>query len=436
MKTGITHLILITCLSLFSRSLSAQVLDLKSCLKMVDSTNLTLQNSRLDIQLNDQQRKVYLSSRYPKLIFSGDYKYNALIPGQVVPAAFFGGTPGTFTTVQFGVPFNLSNTLQLNQILYNPQLNYGLNALAINSEVVALQNQLNTLDVKQQVASTFFNLQAIYKQLAFLDSNLTNMEQLINNMEAMVAQDLVIQNEVDKLIINKLTIENAKSTLENSKLQLEDYMKLLLGMPFENLLNLATDSLVEKTLIIDNSEAFYPELELINTQKKLNVEERKGTKMAYLPNLSFYAVYNYNYNMKPQDDFRTGIEGAFIGLRLDWTLFDGLEKHYQLKMNAINAEKIDNQKEYTTQQLLLRTKNALSQIQLYSGSLNLAKEKLKLAESVYALAEMKLNEGMIGTTELILADNGLQEAQSNVIAAYIQLRQAELTYLRSLGILN
>jgi outer membrane protein TolC len=412
---------------------NAQELDLASCLKMADTANLTLKNSSLDIGINAEQRRVYLTGRYPKLIYSGDYKYNAIIPGQVVPAAFFGGAPGTFSTVQFGVPFNLSNTLQLNQILYNPQLNYGLTALRINDEIVRIQDQMSTLDVKQQVAATFFNLQGLYKQVSFIDSNVLNLNSLIANMQALVNQQIMIQNEVDKLVLSKLTLEEARNTLTTNILQLEDYLKLLIGLPFEADIQLVQDAIVEKTILVDSAEVYYPELALLEAQQRMNIEERKGTKMNYLPNLSFYAAYNYNYNMKPADDFRVGIEGAFLGLRLDWTLFDGLEKHYQLKVNALNAEKIQNQKDYVSQQLELRTRNAKRQIELNTNALNLSKEKLALAQSIYNLTALKLKQGLIGSNDLILADNGLQEAQANLVSSYLLLRQAELEYIRSIG---
>jgi hypothetical protein len=32
-----------------------------------------------------------------------------------------------------------------------------------------------------------------------------------------------------------------------------------------------------------------------------------------------------------------------------------------------------------------------------------------------------------------MAETGLEQAQSNVVSAYIQLRQAELEYLKSIG---
>ena len=414
-------------------SSKAQNLDLETCLKMADTANLTIRNSRLDIAINNRERKAYESARLPKLAISGDYKYNAIIPGQVVPGEFFGGPAGTFSTVQFGVPFNLSTTAQLTQILFNPQVNYGLAALKINGELTKIQQQIVEQNIKHQVAETFFNLQAITKQLSFVTANIANMDKLIKNMQLMVDQELVIQTEADKLQINRLSLLNSRQSLQATQEQLESLLKILVGMGSEEKIRLESDDLVEKSILVDKQTIVYQELELLGAQKKMNEEERKGTNMAYLPSLSFYAAYNYNYNMKPADDYRVGIEGAFIGLKLDWTLFDGMEKFHKQKVNALEAEKIDNQQTTVTQQLEMQTNNAKKQIEVSSGALAISREQLRLSDRVYKQTQLKFEQGTISSNDLILADNNLQQSQTNVVAAYIQLRQAELTYLRSIG---
>ena len=414
-------------------AIQAQTLNLETCFKMADSANITLRNSRLDIEINQKQKNAYLASRYPKITATGDYKYNAIIPGQVVPGAFFGGAPGTYTTVQFGVPYNLSNTVQLTQILYNPLVNYGLSALDINQKIVEIQNQLTTQEVRQQVASTFFNLQAVGRQILFVEGNIKNMDKLIANLEKTYEQGLVIGTDVDKLKISRLSLLNNQQSLNATKFQLESLLRILIGLKNDAPISLLSDEMIEKSILIDKATISRPELLLIQSQQEMNIEERKGTSMSYLPNLSFYGSYNYTYNMKPADDFRKGINSAFIGLRLDWTLFDGFEKYNKQKMNLMNKDKLNNQLDLTTQQLNLQTENAKNQIEIQTSSLNIAKEQLVLATRVYDQSTAQYNLGTISTNELIQADNGLQQAQTNVVAAYIQLRQAELTFLRSIG---
>ncbi len=424
-------IVIATCL--VSSSVFSQVLDLATCLKMADTANTNIRNARLDIDMNAIQKKVYLASRLPKVTATGDYKYNAIIAGQVVPAEFFGGPPGTYSTVQFGVPFNLSNSIQLTQILYNPQLNYGFAALDINQKIVAAQERLMQQDIKQQVSSTYFNLQAIVKQLEFVESNIANLTKLIANLQKSYELGLVIETEVDKLKISRLTLLNSKLTMEATKTQLSSLLKILIGVNSDSELNLVSDEMMENTILVDQNNINHPELELMAAQKEMNAEERKGTKMAYLPSVSFYASYNYAYNIKPKDDFRTGINSAFLGLHLDWTLFDGFEKYNKQKMNALNKDKLENQEVLLTKQLALLTETAKNQIDVQSSSLETAKEQLSLANKVYVQTQAQFTAGTISSNELIQAENGLQQAQTNVVAAYIQLRQAELAYLRSIG---
>ncbi len=430
MKKSILGLFLVFSYGAFSQG---KQLDLETCLKMADTANLSIVNSRLDVLANKSQVSSYMAARLPKITAVADYRYNAIIPGQLIPAEMFGGAPGTYQAVAFGVPFNLSNTIQLQQVLFNPQVNYGINTLKIQQQVFEIQQRITERDSRTQVASTFFSLQAVTKQLDFIDTNLVNIDQLIANMEAMERQQLVVKTEVDKLRINRLNTVNAKQSLQANKEQLELLLKILIGIPENQQVVLVKEGLVEKTILVDRSTVSYPEMELLLAQKKMNVEEQKGTNMSYLPSLSLYAAYNYTYNMKPKNDVRQGIESAFVGLRLDWTLFDGLEKMNKQKVTKINRLKIENQESLLSQQLHLQEEQAKRQIEIQSNSLKITNEQLVLSENVYHQTLLQYNEGTVSSNDLIMASNDLQQAPTNVVLAYVKLRQAELDYLKIIG---
>lgn len=418
---------------LVGSSLWAQQLDLSTCLRMAETANAQIRSAQLDVAINESQRDAYLSSRMPTLNFSADYRYNAVIPGQVIPAQLFGGPAGTFAQVKFGVPFVLSNTVQLNQILFNSQVNYGLAALQINSEIVKIKKEMTIQEVKYQVANTYFILQGMYEQLRFIERNITYTNQILHNMDLMVAQGLLVQTEADKMRINRLNLENTQANLKATQSQLEDILKILIGADPKSNLALENDQMVQQTLLVDQSAANLFQIQLLEQQKRMAEEEAKGIQMGYLPNVNLYGIYQYNYNINPETDFRTGINGAFVGLRIDWNLFDGLDKHHRATVNALKQEQIATQTALVQLQLQQQIEQNKRLVAVKANALDLAKEQLKLAESVHQNANLKFTEGLIGTNDLLQAQTGLEQAQTGVVAAYVALRQAELDYLKSNG---
>jgi len=418
---------------LMGLSVQAQKYDLAACLRMAETANVQIRNAQLDVAINESQRSAYLSTRLPSLNFSGDYRYNAVIPGQVVPAQFFGGPAGTFAEVKFGVPIVLSNTVQLNQILFNSQVNYGLAALRINSDIVKIKRDMTIQEVKYQVANTFFILHGVDQQLRFLDSNATHVKRMLKNMDLLVSQGMLVQTEADKVRINLLNIDNNVANLTATKSQLEELLKIMIGVDPKKSISLSDDQMVQQTLLIDPTQANLFAIQLLEQQQKMAEEEAKGIKMGYLPNLNLYGIYQYNVNMNPETDFRTGIDGAFVGLRLDWNLFDGLEKHHKAAVNALKQEQIQAQQDLTRIQLQQQSEQNKRNITVKASALDVAKEQLGLAESILKNASLKYKEGLISVNDFLMAETGLEQAQAGVVAAYVSLRQAELEYLKTNG---
>ena len=198
-------------------------------------------------------------------------------------------------------------------------------------------------------------------------------------------------------------------------------------------LTLQNDQMVQQTLLVDQNASNLFAIQLLEQQRMMAQEEAKGIKMGYLPNVNLYGIYQYNYNMNPETDFRTGIDGAFVGLRVDWNLFDGLDKHHKAAMNALKQQQIETQTAFTQQQLQLQIDQNKRLIAVKVNALDIAKEQLKLAEAIHQHANLKFTEGLIGTNDLLQAQTGLEQAQTGVVAAYVALRQAELDYLKSNG---
>lgn len=410
-----------------------QTFDLEHCLKMADTANPIIRNAKLDVAITTKQVLAYETALLPKLFFAADYKYNAIIPGQLIPGEIAGMPQGTFVAVQFGVPYNLSNALQLNQILYNPQVNAGIKALKVSKEVSEIQSEATTQNVKYQLIQTYYNLQALNKQLAFVKENIINLDKMYSNMQAMYEQKMIIATELDKMNITRLALKNQEQTLISNKEKTENYLKLMIGKNIQDKIDFQREEDVQKPLLIDQKTINPIDLKLIQSQQKLNDAERQGINMSYLPVLSMYGTALYSYNYRPESDFGKGINGAIVGLKLDWTLFDGLEKMYKAKQNKLSRQKLDSQLEYAKKQLEVNTENAKKQVENQLQSLVTSQEQLVLAEKVQNQAKYSYEQGVISSNDLLKSENDLYQAQTNVVVAYVQLRMAELELLKITG---
>ena len=425
--------ILLLFILLVTYGAKSQVLNLEQCLKMADTANVIIRNARVDVAMSASQIDAYKSALLPKIFYAGDYRYNAVIPGQLIPGQIAGGAPGTYVAVQFGVPVNLSNTVQLNQVLYNPQLNAALKTLKINQEVSEIQAGLTEQNVKYQLIQTYYNLQAIHKQLAFVKENSINMDKMIANMKAMVEQKMVIATELDKLNITRLTLKNQEQNLISTKEKTENYLKLMIGKSINDKVEFQQEGAVQRSILNEIKSINAPEIQLLQAQQRLNLVERKGIKMAYLPVLSMYGTYLYSYNYRPENKFGKGIDGALVGLKLDWTLFDGFEKHHKLKVNMYQRAKMEDQLDYSKKQLDVNIINAQKQVEIQTQSLQISQDQLVLAEKIQKQAKFSFEQGVISSNDLLKSENDLYQAQTNVVVAFVQLRQAELEVLKLTG---
>ena len=425
--------ILLLFILLVTYGAKSQVLNLEQCLKMADTANVIIRNARVDVAMSASQIDAYQSALLPKIFYAGDYRYNAVIPGQLIPGQIAGGAPGTYVAVQFGVPVNISNTVQLNQVLYNPQLNAALKTLKINQEVSEIQAGLTEQNVKYQLIQTYYNLQAIHKQLTFVQENSTNMDKMIANMKAMVEQKMVIATELDKLNITRLTLKNQEQNLISTKEKTENYLKLMIGKTINDKVEFQQEGAVQRSILNEIKSINAREIQLLQAQQRLNLVERKGIKMAYLPVLSMYGTYLYSYNYRPENKFGKGIDGALVGLKLDWTLFDGFEKHHKLKVNNFQRAKMEDQLDYSKKQLDVNIINAQKQVEIQTQSLQISQDQLVLAEKIQKQAKFSFEQGVISSNDLLKSENDLYQAQTNVVVAFVQLRQAELEVLKLTG---
>src|SRR6476646_11705393 len=157
MKT--TRMLITAFLSLTIGSLMAQTdtvanhnFTLEECINYAYEHQTSLLNAALDQKIADAKVKETIGIGLPQISGSADLKDFLKVPTSLIPAEFFGGQRGDYQSVQFGVKYNSSLGLAVNQLIFNGSYLVGLKASKTYKELS--QKAYNRSKIETNVAVT------------------------------------------------------------------------------------------------------------------------------------------------------------------------------------------------------------------------------------------------------------------------------------------
>ncbi len=418
-------------LSTFSFS---QEWSLEQCIDtaLVNNKKIKMGSNEQEIAL--QKRKEVTSNLIPKLSLNGDYKYYFDLPTQLMPLSAFGGPDGQFNAVQFGVEHNINANVQLNMPLYKPEIYGGIKASKIGASVADLKMEQTKEQIILDISNLYYNAQIIKNQLQFIDNNINNVNILLKHVELFQSQGLAMQNDVDKVKLQKQQLEINQQKLINSYKQITMGLNLLMGLPVnheieveENVVHVAsTDYSTQKPLNLRLLEAKYSLVES---------EIQTLNRTRFLPSAFLYGSYGvmgYGYDRAP-NDFLDFYNMGFAGLKVTYPLFNGTTTLRKVNQKKLELENYSMQKELLNDQTNMEIDKAKMDLQLAEETLLATDSQLQLAQSIYSKTVLQHKEGTVKLTDVLLADNAVREAQQSYISSIIDYLKADLVLKQITG---
>lgn len=434
MKTN--HWILTAILLLTASLAQAQDLTLDQLIDQALKTNQDVQIANLNERQTDAQIEQVKAGARPQINLQGDYKRYLKIPGQVIPASLFGGPEGTYSAVAFGLPYNLSTSVQVTQALYNPSLGLGLKIAKISQNVSALQTLKTKEDVAYQVSTTYYNLQTVAAQMKFLRTNIAASDRLIKLTDLLYQNKLAQGIDVDRLRINRTQYQTQLESQQANYQQFINMLKYLTGTPQSDSLqvNVAIDQTTAAPATLGDAPINRTDLLLLDRQKSINELNQQNTKAGFLPTVSAYATGNSTvYAIGGDNSYIKNLPGYWFGLQLNWNIYDGAARKSKLAQQKIDNQKYTIQQAQTRESITMDVENGRNKFQVEQRNLDASQAQVTLAEKVYTQTQLQLKEGTASLTDVIQAETSLREAQNSYLTTLVNLRSAELNWKKATG---
>jgi outer membrane protein len=422
-------------LALTSTIAQAQELTLEQLIDKALTSNLSVQSAQFDETKTEARIAEVKAGARPSVNLTGDYKRYLKIPGQVVPASAFGGPEGSYQTLAFGLPYNLSTSIQASQALYNPSVMIGLKAAKTSRELSALQTRQVKEDVAYNVGATYYNLQTTAQQMAFLRRNIVSSDKMIQITDLQRQNQLAKGVDVDRLRLSKTASETEIESLQATYNQLLNLLKYLTGTPQSESLQVKT--VIDETIpmvTLDAPAINRTDLLVLDRQKALTGLDLQNIKAGFLPTLSAYGVANSTvYAIGGDNSYLKNVPGYWLGLQLNWNVFDGLARKAKVTQKRLDNQKLDTQLQQTRESITMDVTNARNKLLVEQRNLATNRAQVALAEKIYTQTQLQFKEGTVGISEVIQTEDELRNTQNTYLSTLVSFRSAELDWKKATG---
>jgi outer membrane protein len=120
--------------------------------------NYSVINSGRDIEAAKQKKWETTAMGLPQLNAGVDYTNNFVLQKSVVPAEFFGGTPGEYAEVAFGTKHNMVVHSTLSQLIFDGSYIVALQASKTYLKYYENAKHRTDIDIKEMVINSYGNV--------------------------------------------------------------------------------------------------------------------------------------------------------------------------------------------------------------------------------------------------------------------------------------
>lgn len=361
---------------------------------------------------------------------------------------YFGLTPNSnptapegFIPVTFGTKQNLNASITLSQLIFDGSYLVGLQSAKTYLKISEQAKEKTELGIKEAVINAYGNVLVAEKTITILEGNKKVNNRLLNGAKQGYKNGLAEEEQVEQFEITKGNIE---SNIRNAK-RLKDIaykmLNIALGNNIDVELTLTDDldslvmqntdlNLLSKTFNVNNHIDFrIAENDKESKRLLMKLEQSKA-----LPTLSAFVNYGTMANSDSFTFFNSNqqwFNSSLLGVSLNIPIFSSMGRSAKTAQAKIALETSTLKLEETKKQLSLAAQRARSEYQLSIENYETAKKNLDLAERIEKKHQIKFNEGISTSFDLLNAQNQLYAQQNsyvqtmlNIIASKVKLENA------------
>jgi outer membrane protein TolC len=436
--------ILIICFLALSISLNAQEkimeLSLDEAIKYALTNSYNAKAAENDIKIAKETVWETTTIGLPQI--NGNIDYQNFIK-QPISVADINGD-GINEEFVFGTKQNINASVTLTQLLFDGSYLVGLQASKTYLKISEQAKEKTDLLTREAIINAYGNVLVAEKSIEILKRNNKVNDRILKGARLGYENGLAEQEDVEQFEIIKGNIENnikASKRLKNIAYQM---LNIALGNAIDTQLTL-TDSLESLAVSNTNLDLLVEDFNINNhidfriaendrETKRLMVKLEKSKNLPSLNAFINYGSQAFSNSFTFFKNEQRWFQSSLLGVSLNVPIFSSFGRKAKTAQAKINLETADIRLEETRQKLSLAAQSAKSDYQLSIDNYQTAQKNLNLAERIEKKQQIKFDEGITTSFDLLQAQNQLYSQQNAYVQAMLNIIAKKATLENALNI--
>lgn len=405
---------------------------LEQCVDFALKNRANINIAQLDEEIGERDIASGLSGWLPSVNMSSNYNHNIKIPTTTI-----GGQE-----ISIGQKNVSGLTFQADQQILNAQLIQATKSAKLSRELYKKNTENTRINTIVEVSKAFYDILISNEQLGIIEANILRIDKQLSDASARFEVGLVDQTDVKRAKISKANSSaDQKRTLEMLKYKYA-YLKELIGLKQDDELSLSfEDQDLETKILLDTAQGLNVnqrvEFQILESQKKLQLLQTKFSKVSYIPTMSAFLNYGWDWRSDAiKDLYDITVPRSVFGLNFSFNIFDGNKKLQNLRKSQLLETRLDWQMVELKNRINTQYQLAISAYQASVNDWMTNKENLQMSKDVYDIIQLQYNSGIKTYLELMTSDTDLKTAQINYLNSLYAVLSSKLDVEQALGNIN
>ncbi len=424
--------------------LSGQDIKLITCIDSALANKGNIQAVRTDIEIAKLQTSSAYQKYLPDLSLNYNYRYNPIIPTQIIPLGQFSQIPtDEKRPIKFGTDWQQNSGLNL----YQPIIDFSIKSRVAESKINEKLKNTDAIaaerDLKLEVIKSFTNVWLREEQLrsATLDTLRTYRTKEL--FFAKSKEGKVLKTEVNKAILNHNNALSNYVVVSSSLTREKIYMSFLTGISLETLLDGTFDfsPFSDDVLNISKTDPLLdsiPSVQSLRFRAQLLEQQQRSERMKHTPTIGFEGFLGANQYTDTFNPFLSDswYGSSYVGLSLRFQILSGSSTKNRVSQLKLEEEglksRLDDEINSVSNKSLLLSEE-IRQIEYQAG---LSEKNIALYEENLSLNQERFDKGQINAYDLLTDEIDFQKEQFRFNEKRAELVYKQIELINNAGALS